>query len=77
MKIPHSHRSSDIATASIGPRSTVATGPEEIQASKWELEADTEKFIQVAEVMLTRVIDLVPVLNIKVEHCLPVRMDDL
>lgn len=43
---------SDIATASIGPRSTVATGPEEIQASKWEFEADTERFIQTAEVGL-------------------------
>lgn len=41
---------SDIATASIGPRSAVATGPEEIQGSKWELEADTERFIQAAEV---------------------------
>jgi len=42
--------SGDIAIASIGPRSTVATGPEEIQGSKWELEEDTEKFIQAAEV---------------------------
>ncbi|KAL8830294.1 MAG: hypothetical protein Q9170_005800 [Blastenia crenularia] len=41
--------SGDIATASIGPRSTVATGPEELEASKWELEADTEHFIQTAE----------------------------
>lgn len=41
--------SGDIATAPIGPRSTVATGPEELDASKWELEADTEHFIQVAE----------------------------
>ena len=41
---------SDIATASIGPRSTVATGPEELEAAKWELEADTERFIQAAEV---------------------------
>ncbi len=41
---------SDIATASVGPRSLVATGPEEIQASKWEFEADTERFIQTAEV---------------------------
>lgn len=41
--------SGDIATASIGPRSTVATGPEELSASKWELEADTEHFIQTAE----------------------------
>ncbi|KAL8722034.1 MAG: hypothetical protein Q9225_001410 [Loekoesia sp. 1 TL-2023] len=41
--------SGDIATAPIGPRSTVATGPEELEASKWELEADTEHFIQIAE----------------------------
>ena len=40
---------SDLASASIGPRSTVWTGPEELQAAKWELERDTEKFIQVAE----------------------------
>ena len=31
----------------------MATGPEEIQAAKWELEADTEKFIQTAEVKWT------------------------
>ncbi|KAI4232841.1 MAG: hypothetical protein LQ349_004752 [Xanthoria aureola] len=41
--------SGDIATAPIGPRSVVATGPEELSASKWELEADTERFIQVGE----------------------------
>ncbi|MCJ1271931.1 hypothetical protein MMC22_011836 [Lobaria immixta] len=41
--------SGDIATASIGPRSIVATGPEEIQGSKWELEADTERFVHAAE----------------------------
>jgi leukotriene-A4 hydrolase len=41
--------SGDIATASIGPRSVIATGPEELMAAKWELEDDTEKFIQVAE----------------------------
>ncbi|KAL8906049.1 MAG: hypothetical protein Q9207_002279 [Kuettlingeria erythrocarpa] len=41
--------SGDIATAPIGPRSVVATGPEELDASRWELEADTEHFIQVAE----------------------------
>ncbi|KAL9608633.1 MAG: hypothetical protein Q9167_006554 [Letrouitia subvulpina] len=44
--------SGDIATASIGPRSTVATGPEEIEGAKWELEADTERFIQTAEKLL-------------------------
>ena len=42
--------SGDIAWASIGPRSLVATGPEELNAAKWELEKDTENFIQVAEV---------------------------
>jgi len=41
--------SGDIATAKIGPRSTVATGPKELAAAKWELEADTERFIEVAE----------------------------
>ncbi len=45
---------SDIDTASIGPRSVVATGPEELEASKWELEADTEKFIRAAEVNVSR-----------------------
>jgi len=41
--------SGDIATASIGPRSLVSTGPEELSDAKWELEQDTEKFIEVAE----------------------------
>lgn len=41
--------SGDIATASIGPRSLVVTGPEELADAKWEFENDTEKFIQVAE----------------------------
>ena len=41
--------SGDIATASIGPRSLVSTGPEELSDAKWELEADTERFIEVAE----------------------------
>jgi len=41
--------SGDIATASIGPRSLVVTGPEELSDAKWEFEADTEKFIEVAE----------------------------
>ncbi|KAF2805560.1 leukotriene A-4 hydrolase [Mytilinidion resinicola] len=39
----------DLATASIGPRSTVVTGPEELQACKWELEGDMEKFMEAAE----------------------------
>jgi leukotriene-A4 hydrolase len=44
--------SGDIATASIGPRSLVSTGPEELSDAKWELEEDTEKFIQVAEKLI-------------------------
>lgn len=41
--------SGDLASASIGPRSTVWTGPEELQASQWEFEEDTEKYIEAAE----------------------------
>ena len=41
--------SGDIAFAPIGPRSIVATGPEELEECKTELEADTEKFLQAAE----------------------------
>jgi leukotriene-A4 hydrolase len=44
--------SGDIAMASIGPRSLVATGPEELSAAKWEFEADTEKFIEIAEKLI-------------------------
>ncbi|TVY29225.1 Leukotriene A-4 hydrolase-like protein [Lachnellula hyalina] len=44
--------SGDIATASIGPRSVVSTGPEELSDAKWEFEDDTEKFIQVAEKLI-------------------------
>ena len=44
--------SGDIATASIGPRSLVSTGPEELSDAKWELEADTEKFIEIAEKLI-------------------------
>lgn len=41
--------SGDLACASIGPRSTVWTGPEELQGCKWELENDMEKFLEAAE----------------------------
>ena len=41
---------SDIATASIGPRSVVATSAEELRVCQWEVEEDTERFIQTAEV---------------------------
>ena len=45
--------SGDIAMTSIGPRSMVATGPEELVACKWELEKDMEKFVEVAEVSVS------------------------
>lgn len=41
--------SGDLSSASIGPRSTVWTGPEELTASQWEFENDTEPYIQAAE----------------------------
>ncbi|KAH7420162.1 leukotriene A-4 hydrolase-like protein [Cadophora sp. MPI-SDFR-AT-0126] len=44
--------SGDIATAAIGPRSLVSTGPEELSDSKWELENDIEKYIEVAEKLI-------------------------
>ena len=44
--------SSDIAEATIGPRSRVATSPDRLEECRWELEADTEKFIHTIEVCL-------------------------
>ncbi|KAG8531520.1 uncharacterized protein KY384_003149 [Bacidia gigantensis] len=41
--------SGDIAKASIGPRSTIATSPELLEAAKWEFEQDTENYIQSLE----------------------------
>ncbi|KIW38225.1 leukotriene A-4 hydrolase/aminopeptidase [Exophiala oligosperma] len=41
--------SGDISTASIGPRSTVATGPDELKDCTWELEESTEKFLKAGE----------------------------
>jgi leukotriene-A4 hydrolase len=41
--------SGDIVTAPIGPRSVVATSPNELEGCKWELERDMEKFMEVAE----------------------------
>ncbi|KAF2091470.1 putative leukotriene A-4 hydrolase like protein [Saccharata proteae CBS 121410] len=41
--------SGDLASASIGPRSTVWTGPEELGGCKWEMEGDMEKFLEAAE----------------------------
>jgi aminopeptidase N len=45
--------SGDIVSAPIGPRSVVATTPgEDLANAKWELEKDTEKFIQTAESLI-------------------------
>ena len=41
--------SGDIEKAPIRPRSTVITGPRQLQAAKWELEESTEKFIETIE----------------------------
>ncbi|KAJ4165787.1 hypothetical protein LMH87_007403 [Akanthomyces muscarius] len=44
--------SGDIRTAAIGARSWVASGPEEVEACKWELERDMDKFLEVAEKLI-------------------------
>lgn len=41
--------SGDISAAKVGPRSKVATGPDELKDCKWELEEDTEKFLKAGE----------------------------
>jgi len=41
--------SGDIVTAPIGKRSVVATGPNELKESQWELEEDMDKFMEHAE----------------------------
>lgn len=41
--------SGDIVMAPIGKRSWVATGPNELKASQWELENDMDKFLDAAE----------------------------
>lgn len=47
--------SGDIQTASIGPRSKVATGPDELKAAQWELGGDMEAFIEAAESLIPSV----------------------
>ena len=42
--------SGDIAKAPIGPRSVVATGPDQLKAAQWELEESTENYIETVEV---------------------------
>ena len=41
--------SGDIATAPIGKRSVVASGPNELEACKWEFEEDMDRFMEAAE----------------------------
>jgi leukotriene-A4 hydrolase len=41
--------SGDIVTAPIGKRSVVASGPDEIEACKWEFEEDMDRFLDAAE----------------------------
>lgn len=41
--------SGDLATAPIGRRSVVVTGPEAVDAARWELEHDMDRFLDVAE----------------------------
>ena len=41
--------SGDLASAPIGKRSVVVTGPEALEDAKWEFEADMDKFLEVAE----------------------------
>jgi hypothetical protein len=44
--------SGDIATAKIGRNSVVATGPNELENSQWELEEDLDKFMDAAEKLI-------------------------
>lgn len=41
--------SGDIAFAKLGPRTVVASGPDELADCKWELERDTERYVELAE----------------------------
>ncbi|KAL1984869.1 hypothetical protein VTN96DRAFT_8624 [Rasamsonia emersonii] len=41
--------SGDLTEAPIGPRSLVVTSPDQLDVCKWELEADTEKFMEAIE----------------------------
>ena len=66
--------SGDIAKAPIGPRSVVATGPDQLKAAQWELEESTEKYIETVEVCT--VLGLMEyVLIFWTENCLPLSMD--
>ena len=66
--------SGDIAKASIGPRSVVATGPKQLKAAQWELEESTERYIETVEVC-TLLRNMEFMLMYWVEHCLSLSMD--
>ena len=66
--------SGDIAKAPIGPRSVVATGPDQLKAAQWELEESTENYIEKVEVCT--VLGLMEyVLICWTENRLPLSMD--
>ncbi|XWW92761.1 hypothetical protein V2A60_000687 [Cordyceps javanica] len=44
--------SGDIRTRRIGERSSVASGPDEVDGCQWELERDMDKFLEVAEKLI-------------------------
>ncbi len=44
--------SGDLATAPIGKRSVVVTGPEALKEAQWEFEDDMDKFLDVAEKLI-------------------------
>ena len=66
--------SGDIAKAPIGPRSVVATGPDQLKAAQWELEESTENYIETVEVCtLLRLMEYVLILW--TENRLPLPVD--
>ncbi|KAL9092077.1 MAG: hypothetical protein Q9159_001076 [Coniocarpon cinnabarinum] len=44
--------SGDIVSASVGPRSSIWTGPPELDDFKWEMEGDVEKYLQTVEQLI-------------------------
>lgn len=55
LRLPHTSEKfnihfRDLTEAPIGPRSLVVTSPDRLDECKWELEADTEKFMEAIEV---------------------------
>lgn len=67
----------DVATAAVGPRSAVASSPDHLQACKWEVEEDMERFVQAAEVLQRTKIMWHVILIIGVERYCSLCLDDL